>query len=136
MDEIEVEVEEVRDSVGLLALAIRRGPPSATFFVTPPELNLQVGFIVYPDGGEVPRHSHENLHREIDGTHEVLVIRQGSCIATLYDERGELVRELKLSAGDVIVLVRGGHAFRMLEDTVFLEVKQGPYPGTDEKQRF
>jgi hypothetical protein len=30
----------------------------------------------------------------------------------------------------------GGHGFRMLEDTVLLEVKQGPYGGQAEKSRF
>src|SRR5262245_45378158 len=29
-----------------------------------------------------------------------------------------------------------GHGFRMLDDTVFLEVKQGPYRGPDERLRF
>lgn len=27
----------------------------------------------------------------------------------------------------------GGHGFQMMEDTELLEVKQGPYPGEDEK---
>ena len=35
-----------------------------------------------------------------------------------------------------MLMVGGGHGFRMLEDTVFLEVKQGPYTGLDEKERF
>jgi hypothetical protein len=43
-------------------------------------------------------------------------------------------REIK--EGDIILMVNGGHGFRMIEDTVFLEVKQGPYTGIDEKERF
>jgi hypothetical protein len=35
-----------------------------------------------------------------------------------------------------MLMVAGGHGFRMLEDTVILEVKQGPYTGEDEKERF
>jgi hypothetical protein len=38
--------------------------------------------------------------------------------------------------GDVLLLVKGGHGFRMLEETVFVEIKQGPYTGLDEKERF
>jgi hypothetical protein len=41
-----------------------------------------------------------------------------------------------LAEGDVMVLVAGGHEFRMREDTVLLEIKQGPYPGVAEKERF
>jgi hypothetical protein len=35
-----------------------------------------------------------------------------------------------------MVAVNGGHGFRVLEDTVLLEIKQGPYPGGAEKERF
>jgi len=31
-------------------------------------------------------------------------------------------------------LVGGGHGFRMQEDTVLLEIKQGPYLGLGEKE--
>jgi hypothetical protein len=34
------------------------------------------------------------------------------------------------------LMVDGGHGFRMLEDTVFLEVKQGHYTGIDQKELF
>ena len=30
----------------------------------------------------------------------------------------------------------GGHGFCMLEDTVLLEIKQGPYTGLEEKEHF
>jgi hypothetical protein len=33
-------------------------------------------------------------------------------------------------------MVGGGHGFRMLEDTLLLEVKQGPYLECEEKERF
>ena len=32
--------------------------------------------------------------------------------------------------------VGGGHGFRMIEDTVLFEIKQGPYGGPAEKERF
>ena len=38
--------------------------------------------------------------------------------------------------GDIILLVSGGHDFLMLEDTEMIEVKQGPYAGDDDKERF
>jgi len=48
----------------------------------------------------------------------------------------QLVATRELRTGDLMLMVGGGHGFRMLEDTVFLEVKQGPYIGIDEKERF
>lgn len=121
----------------LLALLLSgRDDPSETTFPTPPELNLQVGFVVYPAGGEIQRHDHRSLERRIVGTPEVLVVRSGRCEVDLYDEERRHVATRELRAGDVILIAAGGHGFRMLEDTVLLEVKQGPYVGLDEKERF
>ena len=110
--------------------------PEKTIFLTPPEFNFQVGFIVYPAGGEIARHVHRPLERHIVGTSEVLVVKKGRCLIDIYNDDRELVATRELRAGDVMLMVGGGHGFRMLEDTVFLEIKQGPYTGMDEKERF
>ena len=39
-------------------------------------------------------------------------------------------------AGDVILLVAGGHGFEVLEEIEMVEVKQGPYVGDTDKTRF
>lgn len=54
----------------------------------------------------------------------------------IYNDDQVLVATRELRAGDVMLMVGGGHGFRILEDTVFLEIKQGPYIGLDEKERF
>ncbi len=113
--------------------------PERTTFLTPPEDRQQVGFVVYPAGGTIRRHYHKPFKREIQGTSEVLLVRHGRCEVDLYDTRGDdkrLVVTRSLATGDVLVLVSGGHGFRVQEDTVFLEVKQGPYLGIDDKEAF
>jgi len=110
--------------------------PAQTTFVTPPEFKQQVGFVVYPAGGEIKRHVHRPLERHLVGTSEVLVIQQGRCLIDIYNDAHDLVATRELKAGDIMLMVGGGHGFRMLEDTVFLEVKQGPYTGLDEKEHF
>ena len=120
-----------------LAYIIRSGlSPVKTTFVTPDDLNLQVGFVVYPAGGQVARHLHLPLERHIVGTSEVLLIKSGRCEVDLYNDERELVATRELREGDVLLMVNGGHGFRMLEHTVFLEIKQGPYTGLEEKERF
>lgn len=110
--------------------------PEKTTFLTPPEFNFQVGFVVYPAGGEITRHVHRPLERHIVGTSEVLVVKRGRCEMDIYNDDQVLVATRELRAGDVMLMVGGGHGFRILEDTVFLEIKQGPYIGLDEKERF
>lgn len=110
--------------------------PERTMFVTPAEFTLQVGYIVYAGGHEIPRHVHRRIERNIDRTAEVLLVRMGRCELDVYNDDRKLVATREVREGDVIIFMAGGHGFRMVEDTVLLEVKQGPYVGTDEKIRF
>lgn len=110
--------------------------PQETTFLTPPIFKQQVGFVVYPAGGEIQRHLHRPLERHLVGTSEVLVVQRGRCEIDIYNDDRNLVATRELDKGDIMLMVGGGHGFRMLEDTVFLEIKQGPYTGMDEKERF
>jgi mannose-6-phosphate isomerase-like protein (cupin superfamily) len=110
--------------------------PEKTTFLTPPEFRQQVGFVVYQKSGEISRHVHRNLERHLIGTSEVLIIRKGRCKIDIYNDKQEFVATRELRKGDIMLMVGGGHGFRMLEDTVLLEIKQGPYTGLDEKERF
>jgi len=110
--------------------------PGRTTFPTPADVNLQVGFVVYAAGGEVPRHTHRPLPRAIVGTSEFLIVKQGRCLLDLFNDARELIATRELATGDCVLLVGGGHGVRMLEDTILIEVKQGPYTGLEEKERF
>lgn len=110
--------------------------PKATTFMTPGDFKQQVGFIVYGAGSEIPRHVHRPVERLLQETSEVLVVRRGRCEVDIYNEERNLVAVRKLQTGDILILVGGGHGFRMIEDTVLLEVKQGPYTGVEERERF
>jgi mannose-6-phosphate isomerase-like protein (cupin superfamily) len=110
--------------------------PDRTTFLTPPEFKQQVGYIVYPAGSEIARHVHRPLERHLVGTSEVLIVKKGRCLIDIYNDDRELVATRELYPGDIMLMVGGGHGFRMLEDTVLLEIKQGPYTGVDEKERF
>ena len=127
-------VEEISSNGTLLAYVVRRHiAPDATTFVTRPELSLQVGFVVYPAGGEVRPHLHLPIDRRIVGTSEVLIVKRGRCVVDVYDVEKQLAASPVLETGDLIVVMGYGHGCRMLEDTVLLEVKQGPYLGPGEK---
>jgi len=130
-------VEEIRNGAQTLVYIIRAAVDSAsTTFVTQPSANLQVGFVVYPRGGEIAPHVHLPLQRTTTGTAEFLLVKKGRCLIDVYDSEKRLVATRELHTGDVMLMLAGGHAFRMLDDTVLLEVKQGPYTGLQEKERF
>jgi hypothetical protein len=114
----------------------RECSPSETTFVTPDDSLQQLGFVVHPSGSEVKRHFHVPVTREITGTPEILIVRSGRCEVTLYDDAHEQFAVRELGVGDIMLIVGGGHRLEMLEDTVLVEVKQGPYLGPSEKQYF
>lgn len=131
----EVEVIE-HEGIPLTYLVRTTAPPRTTTFLTPPEFKQQVGFVVYPEGAEIPRHVHRPLERRLVGTSEVILVQQGRCVLDIYSDDHRLVASRELVVGDLMLMVGGGHGFRMLEDTVLLEIKQGPYTGLEEKERF
>jgi mannose-6-phosphate isomerase-like protein (cupin superfamily) len=69
-------------------------------------------------------------------TQEVLVIKKGKLRVDFYDEYEEYLESRILGAGDVILLVSGGHGFKVLEELEMIEIKQGPYAGDADKVRF
>lgn len=132
-----VPVETIRDGDEALAIIVRGDyRPDSTRFLTPPDYKQQLGFVVYPAGSEIPRHDHRPVERSIRGSSECLVVRRGRSELTVYDRQRREVCRRMLEEGDIVLLVSGGHGFRQIEDTVFLEIKQGPYPGVEEKERF
>lgn len=129
--------ECISDNNTVLAYLIRNSDnPDTTTFVTPKDLNFQAGFIVYSEGSEIPRHFHHPVQRIIQGTSEVIIVRRGACIVDIYTSAKELIASRTLEKGDVVIFFSGGHGFRITEKTVLFEIKQGPYPGTEEKERF
>lgn len=120
-----------------IATIIRRDyMPEETTFVSPDSYYQQLGFVVYPKDGVVARHSHLPLQRHLVGTPETLLIRKGRAEVELYGMDKSLLGTWVLEEGDMIQLVGGGHCFRCLLDTIFVEIKQGPYTGLMEKERF
>lgn len=127
----------ISDRDQILAYIIRSEYlPDKSKFLTPPAYKQQVGYILYPGGSEIARHVHLPIQRTIIGTSEVLLVKKGSCLIDIYNDNHELIESHELYPGDVALMVNGGHGFRIIEDTIFLEIKQGPYLEMDEKEHF
>jgi hypothetical protein len=130
-------IESIWRGDRLIAYIIRAGVASAeTSFFTGDDAAFQAGFVVYPAGGAVVPHVHLPIERKVVGTSELLMVRRGRCIVDLYGEDQVFVASRELVTGDTVLLIEGGHGFRMIDDTVLFEVKQGPYGGQAEKVRF
>jgi hypothetical protein len=130
-------IENITQGERILAIIVRgEYLPTSTTFLTSPDLEQQLGFVVHSAGEEIPSHVHRPEERHLTGTSEILVVIKGLCEIDLFDDNHTHVATRPLKQGDVIMLASGGHGFRMLEDTVLLEIKQGPYMGQAEKDIF
>jgi len=125
-------IEDIR-----VAIVVRRNyKTDKTAFITDSSDVLQLGHIVYPAGSSITPHIHNNVERTIEGTPEVLIVQKGKIKTIFYNKDKKRKGDIILEEGDVILLLDGGHGFEMLEDTVLMEIKQGPYLGELDKERF
>jgi hypothetical protein len=130
----------VEIKVGDLVLA-RHIPASAVWkdglnFFSEDEDFIQVGVWGYGAGKELKAHIHNEVKRKVFWTQEVLFVRSGKLRANIFDTDEKKVAELEVGVGDVIILLRGGHGYEILEEnTKVLEIKNGPYVGADMDRR-
>lgn len=130
-------IEHITKGQQILAILIRPQPgPEGVRFFTPGESTLQLGQIKRPAGFRIQEHVHCPLARQISVTQEVLLFQKGRVRADFYGDDKSFVCSRELTAGDILCLLSGGHGFTILEAAEILEVKQGPYMGEEEKQRF
>jgi hypothetical protein len=117
-------------AVVLRSLAYHEDPQG---FVTPPEASLQLAEFKRKKGDKVPLHVHRPVKRETRGTQEVLICLSGVMTVRVFTSSGEFVDCVSLWPGDSICLLSGGHSVEFTLDTTFMEVKQGPYAGAEDK---
>lgn len=130
-------LETIVSGLEPIALIIRADfdEPGLHFF-TPANFSQQLAYMSHPKGKKIAPHVHNLVSRQVLYTQEVLFIRRGRLKIDLYTSDRKFITSRILEAGDVILLCGGGHSFEMLEDTVMIEVKQGPYAGSDDKTIF
>jgi len=130
-------IEKITNQEQLLAIIIsHRFNESGIHFFTPNELSQQLAYMHHPTGKIIQPHVHNPVIREVTHTQEVLFIKNGKLRVDFYNDQQEYLDSRILEAGDVILLVTGGHGFEVLEEIEMIEVKQGPYVGEQDKTRF
>ncbi len=99
---------------------------------------IQAGTWGYGAGKKLLPHIHNEVKREVLWTQEVIFVKKGSIMAHVFNTREEKIADVEVKEGDLIILLRGGHGYTIIEDdTQVLEVKNGPYVGPDlDRRRF
>ena len=130
-------IEEVHYQTEVLAIIVRRDfHKEGIHFFTSNDLSQQLAYMSHPTGKEIQPHVHKKVQREVHFTQETLFIRKGKLKVDFYSMDQEYLESRILESGDVILLIKGGHGFEVLEDLEMFEVKQGPYAGDADKIKF
>ena len=96
---------------------------------------MQVACMVHPAGHSILPHYHNHVERKVNYTCETLVIREGTLHVDLYEDL-KSVYSFDLHSGDIITLYSGGHGFDCVNNVDMVEIKQGPFIGSQDKTRF
>lgn len=131
-------VERIQYHGEQLGLIVRADfDPHGIQFLTEDAEPLQLGVMRRPKDHVIAPHTHKPTRRIVDRICEVLYVVEGRVEVTFFTEQREVVCVRELVAGDCVMLISGGHGFRVLEDCKMIEVKQGPYEGLHfDKFRF
>jgi len=108
-----------------------------TEWFTQNEMGLQVAGCHYDKGKEFASHKHIFRERVYEYTQEVVVIIKGELLVSIYDRKDELMSMLHLKAGDIGIFLQGGHGYKVIdEDTLYYEIKNGPFVGVKEDKEL
>jgi len=130
-------VDQISCQGRVLAILIRSSyTADGIEFFTPNDFSQQLAYISHPSGHTIKPHIHNQVTREVNYTKEVLFIKQGRIRVDFYDEDKSYLESRIVESGDVILLAYGGHGFEILEPSIIIEVKQGPYAGLSDKTHF
>ena len=131
-------IEKIFHKKKLFALIVRakyRSRKGITFF-TPNESTQQFGYMKHKKDYAIKPHLHKKRATKILYTSEVIFIFKGILRVDFYTKNKKYLFSKIIKKNDIIMLVHGGHGFKVLKDIEMIEIKQGPYNLIKDKVKF
>lgn len=131
-------IEKVVHKKKLLALIVRkqfRKKKGINFF-TDNNATQQFGYMNHPKDYLIKPHLHKKRETKILTTTEVIILLKGILRVDFYDNSKKYIFSKNVYKNDIIMLVDGGHGFKVIKDIEIIEVKQGPYSLIKDKKKF
>ena len=131
-------IEKIIHKKRLLALIVRgkyRNKKGINFF-TPNNSTQQFGYMKHKKKYIIKPHLHKKRLTKIYHTSEVILLLKGILRVDFYNKSKKYIYSKILKEKDIIMLVHGGHGFKVLKNVEMLEIKQGPYNLIKDKIKF
>ena len=131
-------IEKIFNKNKMYALIVRSKyrKKSGINFFTSKESTQQFGYMKHKKNYLIMPHKHNKRLTKILITTEVIILFKGILRVDFYTNKKIYIFSKKIYAGDIIMLVNGGHGFKVLKDVEMIEVKQGPYSLSADKIKF
>ena len=76
------------------------------------------------------------MFRKLSTTTEVIFILKGSMRVDFYNLKKKYLFSEIVKKNSLIILINGGHGFKVSNNIEMIEVKQGPYVESKDKEKF
>ena len=81
-------------------------------------------------------HKHNKRLTRILRSTEVILLLKGTLRVDFYNNNNKYLLSKIINERDIIMLIHGGHGFKVLKNVEMIEVKQGPYRLASDKVKF
>jgi hypothetical protein len=128
--ETEEEIRHVREAYKIADPLLERKTKA---HITDNSWPLQIILLQRDPGGTTLPHYHVPTEPlpELPTRHQILVCQSGKARVGIFTRQGQALGEVVMRPNDLVLLLEG-HEVEFLErGTRLIEVKQGPFPGTD-----
>lgn len=130
-------ITEIKNGKKTLAICFsKKLKADGVKFLTPLHYPLQIGLIEHKNGKMVPGHIHRDLKYNVNTTQEFLYVEKGKIEIEIFTKKWKKICAFKMTKGDFVLFVNGGHSVNIHKDSRIIEVKQGPYPGDKKAKIF
>ena len=131
-------IKEITYKKKLYALIIKESYQNkkGISFFTKNSANQQIGFMSHPKNYLIKPHRHQKRETKIFITSEVIILQKGKLRVDSYNPKKNYLFSIILKKNQIIMLVHGGHGFKVLEPVKMLEIKQGPFVLNKDKIKF
>lgn len=104
--------------------------------ITDDEYPLQLVLLNRPEGSHTKAHYHELIDQpELPTRHQIFICQSGVAEVGIFTTEGDELGTCRLQQGDLVLLAEG-HSVEFVEaGTKLIEIKQGPFPETDEEDK-
>jgi hypothetical protein len=105
-------------------------------FISQENDELQIAIMNHPEGRNIQRHFHPKQERKIQNTTEILIVTEGVLEVNFFDLKGNLKWSGNVQPISVVALIAGGHSFKSISESKFIEIKHGPYDSSKDKIHY